>query len=189
MELIVLAPIGTEAKASQVLRDFFTSMGWGYREQYPTKSNGAIDFLVKAPYQGGYIFFGVECKRQLHNGTRATELADYLEQAQAYSKDLNLPVFIGPFMTDMRGDALWAGGSKDIAALAAFNIFGGRSNVGTIVCSKSRRNTPHYGWCIVLRGNYFLSYEGQFNPDRVVMVSTVNSSKKREPIKIWSQSK
>jgi hypothetical protein len=179
-----LDPVSTEARAAQVLRDFFTSMGWEYKEQYPTKSNGLIDFVVKALHQDGHIFFGVECKRQLHDETAATELADYLEQAQAYSRDLNMPVFIGPFMSEKRGDSLWQGGSKNLTAVASFNIFGGRSNVGTIVHSKYSTYTASQ-WCIVLRGNYFLSYDGQFNPSRLTMVDTVNSNKKRKPMKIW----
>lgn len=183
-KIAALDPVSTEARASQVLRDFFVSMGWEYKEQYPTKSNGTIDFLVKALYQDGHIFFGVECKRQLNDATRATELADYLEQAQAYSRDLNMPVFVGPFLSEKRGDSLWQGGSNDLAAIASFNIFGGRSNVGTIVCSKRNTYTASQ-WCIVLRGDYFLSYDKQFNSSRLTMVNTVNSSKRREPIRIW----
>jgi hypothetical protein len=38
---------------------------------------------------------------------------------------------------------------------------------------------------MVLRGDYFLAYDGQFNSARINMVSTTNSKKQREPMKIW----
>lgn len=175
--------ISTEDKAVQLLRNFFAEIGWDYREQYLTKSIGFIDFVVKAPYQDGHIFFGVECKKQLHDGTHATELAGYMEQAYAYSKDLQMPVFIGPVVTEHTGGDLWIGG-PNLRALSAMNIFGGRINIGTIVCtSRSQHTAP--SWCMVLRGDYFLGYDGQFNPARINMVSTTNSKKRREPMKIW----
>jgi len=175
--------VNTEARASQLLRDFFASTSWEYKEQYLTKNNGMIDFVVKAPYQDGHIFFGVECKRQLCDETNATELADHMEQAQAYSRDLNMPIFIGPVMTGHTGSELWVGG-QSLRAISALNIFGGRVNVGTIVCTRrSQHVTP--AWCMVLRGEYFLGYDGQFNPARINMVSTTNSKKRRDAMKIW----
>lgn len=175
--------VNTEARASQLLRDFFASTSWEYREQYLTKNNGVIDFVVKAPHQDGYIFFGVECKRQLCNETNATELADHMEQAQAYSKNLNMPIFLGPVLTPDMGSSLWLGGHK-MSSIAALNIFGGRVNVGTIIrTQRDEYVTPR--WCMVLRGDYFLAYDGRFNSARINMVSTTNSKKQREPMKIW----
>ena len=51
----------SESDCSQVLREFFDAQGWEYREEYEIKSTGKrIDFVVKAPHEGGHIFFGVE---------------------------------------------------------------------------------------------------------------------------------
>ena len=103
----------TEKEASAFLKKIFETQEWHYQEQYPTKSGKAIDFLVTDPETN--ISFGVECKRRLtHKGskseTNATVLADHLEQASAYARDLGVPVFIGPVITRCSSSSMYTGG-------------------------------------------------------------------------------
>ena len=176
--------IETEKNAVEMLKDLIVSQGWDFREQYETKSGKLIDFVIKAPYSGGHIFFGVECKRRTNDETHATELADYLEQAAAYSRDLDMPVFVGPVLSNSRGCQLYQGGSE-LKSLAAFNIFGGRFNVGAIVRNPPMNRISHSEWSIVLRGDMFWETETGFNPQRLHMVCSKGSKLERKPMKIW----
>lgn len=176
--------IHTEKEATETLKDFLVSQNWQFREQYRTKTGKLIDFLVKAPYQDGYIFFGVECKRRINDETHATELADYMEQACFYSRELNLPVFVGPVLSHKRGHELCKGGDE-LRSIAALNIFGGRLNVGTIVRSVCINNYRPIKWQMVLRGAMFWTEEYGFNPERLQMVCSDGSNLQRKQMKIW----
>lgn len=174
-----------EKQISEQLKVFFKEQRWEYREEWPTKSGKAIDFLIKAPYDGGHIFFGVECKRDLNEHTNATILADYLEQASAYSKDLNLPVFLAPVFTNKSPSNFYFG-DRDISRLAGLNIFGGRFNIGTLI--KQERwwdGVKYIHWFMILRGGSFWNDEEGFNPKRLNMVCSTGSEKQRKELKVW----
>lgn len=178
----------SESDCSQVLREFFDAQGWEYREEYEIKSTGKrIDFVVKAPHEGGHIFFGVECKKDLTNETNITVLADYLEQASAYSEALRMPVFLAPVMNGGMAMSLTSGSHK-VDALNSLCIFGGRFNVGLI---SNHMYTWGYGYnkeikyCLVMRGGYFWDEQRKFNPERLHMVCSTGSKKERKPLKIW----
>ena len=178
-------PQRSEQEVSKDLVDFFDAQGWGYRTEWVTKSGKAIDYLVKAPYDGGHIFFGVECKKDLNEDTKATVLADYLEQASAYSRDLKMPVFLAPIINDGSMSAHTNGG-REMDRLSALNIFGGRFNVGTMVKQERWwRGFKYVKWFIVLRGSYFWNSDTGFNKARLQMVCSTGSAKEREDIKVW----
>ena len=178
----------TEKEASEFLKKIFDEQGWSYQEQYPTKSGKAIDFLVTDPETN--ISFGVECKRRLthrnsRNGeTNATVLADHLEQASAYSKDLGVPVFIGPVITTCSPSSMYTGGLT-VDSICALNIFGGRLNVGTF-CVRIDNSLlmdlgiypDKFDAYIILRGATFWDVRG-FNEKRLNMVSSTGSKKER----------
>lgn len=173
----------TEKEAVDVVRRFFDAYGWEYKEQYPTKSGKAIDFYVKAPHDGGFIFFGVEVKKDLSGKTNATVLADYLEQARAYSVDLDAPVFLAP--AQGLGVAELSSGGENLRAISALSIFGGRVNVG--ILSREERyykGISSVNWYMVMRGGVFWKHDA-FNPKRLTMVSSTGSKKERRNIKIW----
>lgn len=177
----------TEVDASSLVRTFLDNKGWEYREQYFIKSMGTyLDFLVKAPYQNGHIFFGIECKRLLGYATKATHFADYVEQAGAYAKYLELPVFLGPYIDEFSPSELYVGGTH-LSPVSAASIFGGRFNVG-IMGYNNRYNIkididdP----CFVLRGSLFW-HKDKFNPKRLNMVRTTGSKKVRVPLKIYKR--
>jgi hypothetical protein len=166
------------------LRKFFYQSRWQYREQWKTKSGNAIDFLVKAPHNGGHIFFGVECKKDMNTSTAATTLADHFEQASAYAKDLKMPVFLGPVYFPGSASAACLGGHT-IKAISALNIFGGRMNVGTIVYRTGFNSAYDYNnWYLMMRGDVFWEPSG-FNDSRLNYVVTTGSKKERIPLKVW----
>ena len=175
----------TEAEVSQELSQFFDEQGWEYRKEWATKSGKAIDYLVKAPYDGGHIFFGVECKKDLNDNTNATVLADYLEQASAYSKDLDMPVFLAPIKTQAAPSAFYHG-NRELSRLAGLTIFGGRFNVGIIVHqTRWYYGEKHDASYLILRGGTFWESKTGFNPKRLHMVCSTGSSKERKELKIW----
>jgi hypothetical protein len=180
--------ITTEKDAAETLKRVFTLQDWEFKEQYETKNNKLIDFVVKARYADGYIFFGVECKRRLTDTISANELADYLEQASAYSRDLNMPVFIGPVMSYKRGHDLCCGGDR-FSSISAFNIFGGRLNVGMLVFNPYMSAYRRSRWSMIMRGNEFWNTEKGFNSSRLYMVSSKGSKQERTPLKIWKTQK
>ena len=186
-------PFTTEEECSAFLRDQFKQRGWKYKEQFKTSSNKAIDFLIKARHNGGYIFFGVECKKDMDELTPATTFADHFEQARAYAQDLKMPVFVGPIFTRADPSGSYKGGAE-ISAIAGFNIFGGRSNVGSLIFQVDWNNDrlvrAQYA---IMRGDIFWSSdknnrhtcENGFNPKRLNVVSTTGSKRERVTMKVW----
>ena len=176
----------SESNFAITLRMFFEKNKWEFKEEYEIKRSGKrIDFCVKAPYQSGHIFFGVECKRDLNDSTNATVLADHFEQAVAYSRSLNMPVFLAPVMTQYSASSLYAGGHK-LRAMSALSIFGGRCNVGLLAINRSVwQNKVSVNTYMILRGGSFWNEQDGFNPQRMQMVTSTGSSKDREDIKIW----
>jgi hypothetical protein len=175
----------TEVEATKVVLDFLSQVGWDYVQEYEIKSIGKyIDFYVKAPYEDGFIFFGIECKKQLSYKSKATELAGYVEQAGAYARELQAPVFIGPLVDDFNLSDMYVGGSR-LSPISAANIFGGRFNVGIMGFSyRYLRGISPDNAIFALRGNAFWK-DGKFNPKRVNIVTTTGSKKTRTPLKIF----
>jgi len=186
-------PFTTEEECSAFLRNQFKQWGWLYREEFKTRSNKAIDFLIKARHNGGHIFFGVECKKGMDELTAATAFADHFEQARAYAHDLKMPVFVGPIFTRHDPSASYKGG-PNISAIAGLNIFGGRSNVGSLIFQmdwhNDKRIREQYA---IMRGDIFWSSnkdnrhtcENGFNPKRLNLVSTTGSKRERVDMKVW----
>ena len=172
--------VKSEKEHSEDLRKFFYKNKWDYREQWTTSTGNAIDFLVKAPYEGGHIFFGVECKKDMNTSTAATTFADHFEQAAAYAKDLKMPVFLGPVYFPGSSSAACLGGDK-ISSVSALNIFGGRMNVGTLIFRTGFRDIEPY---LMIRGDVFWDSNG-FHADRLNYVVSTGSKKERVPLKIW----
>lgn len=170
----------TETAASALVRNFLKRQGWAFKEQVNTGTGNRIDFVVDTYDQrlDKDIKFGIECKRQLSmhfpNAMNATVLADYLEQAAAYSRALNIPVFIGPVQTNMSPSSAYLGGPH-VDSYRALNIFGGRFNVGTMNFS----NNPYTPEFFILRGATFWDTQNGFNPKRFKMVTSTGSKKQR----------
>ena len=179
----------TEVYATEIILHFLAEVGWDYIQEYEIKSIGKyIDFYVKAPYEDGYIFFGIECKKQLSYGTNATEFAGYVEQAGAYARELQAPVFIGPLVDSFNLSEMYHGGPH-LTSVAAASIFGGRFNVGVMGFSyRYLRGISPDNAIFALRGNAFWK-DGKFNPKRVNIVTTTGSKKTRIPLRIYRRKK
>jgi hypothetical protein len=171
----------TEKDASDLVRRLIREQGWTYEEQVRTISGKAIDYVVTAHHEDREIKFGVEVKRQMSdlypNGLAATVLADHLEQAAAYARDLNMPVFLGPVQTRRDPSSMYTGG-KMVDSVCALNIFGGRMNVGTLAVN----DTKYVPWFMILRGSSFFEANKGFNPKRLNMVTSTGSKKERTDI-------
>ena len=179
----------TEIHATKVVLHFLSEVGWSFIQEYPVKNTGKyIDFFVKAPYEDGYIFFGIECKKQLSFKTKATELAGYVEQAGAYARELQAPVFLGPLVDNFNLSSLYVGGPR-VSSIAAATIFGGRFNVGVMGFSyRYGQEISVNNAMFALRGNAFWK-DGKFNPKRVNIVTTIGSKKVRTPLRIYKRKK
>jgi hypothetical protein len=174
------ADYATEKAASKLVSELLDEKGWDYEKEVKTTSGKAIDFVVTAMHEDREIKFGIEVKRQMSphypNGLAATTLADHLEQAAAYARDLNMPVFIGPVQTNKSPSSMYTGG-KMVDSVCALNIFGGRMNVGTFVVGNTWHGDKFF---MILRGASF--YENGFNPKRLNMVTSTGSKKERTDI-------
>jgi hypothetical protein len=174
------ADYATEKAASNLVSELLDEKGWSYEKEVKTTSGKAIDFVVTAMHEDREIKFGIEVKRQMSphypNGLAATTLADHLEQAAAYARDLNMPVFIGPVQTNKSPSSMYTGG-KMVDSVCALNIFGGRMNVGTFVVGNTWHGDKFF---MILRGASF--YENGFNPKRLNMVTSTGSKKERTDI-------
>jgi hypothetical protein len=170
----------TEKAASNLVSELLDEKGWSYEKEVKTTSGKAIDFVVTAMHEDREIKFGIEVKRHMSphfpNGLAATTLADHLEQAAAYARDLNMPVFIGPVQTNKSPSSMYTGGKK-VDSVCALNIFGGRMNVGTFVVGNTWHGDKFF---MILRGASF--YENGFNPKRLNMVTSTGSKKERTDI-------
>jgi hypothetical protein len=174
------ADYATEKAASNLVSELLDEKGWSYEKEVKTTSGKAIDFVVTAMHEDREIKFGIEVKRQMSphypNGLAATTLADHLEQAAAYARDLNMPVFIGPVQTNKSPSSMYTGG-KMVDSVCALNIFGGRMNVGTFIVGNTWHGDKFF---MILRGASF--YENGFNQKRLNMVTSTGSKKERTDI-------
>ena len=177
--------LDTEEKASEVVREFIVGNNWDFVPEYQMPNGKRIDYLVAA--EDGSIQFGIECKRRMSEaydgGMKATVLADHFEQAAAYAKELDVPVFLGPIMHYGRKSDLYHGGIK-LSSLAALNIFGGRMNVGTLTSLYSYGDSR---WVMILRGAAFWEYDWltksyAFNEARLSVARTNGSKLERVPL-------
>ena len=174
-------PFETEVEASEFVRGFFRSRSWNFREQV-SAGGGRIDFVLTDGDEAPVL--GVEVKKDIDNNTSASRLADVLEQAVGYSRDLDVPVVVGPAMLDLgRGrmgfDRLHLGGRR-LDSIAALTIFGGRVNVGVMAFDKYQRDAR---MCIALRGQIVYRYCTRDDIEDwcrdVRMVRSTNSQKVR----------
>lgn len=168
----------TEQAAAAELRVMLKNHGLAFEEQAATKSGKRIDFVVELPHEAG-CKVGIECKRDIDESTNATVLAKHLEQAHGYARDLEMPVFLGPVVTEMSPSSLYLGGHK-LSALAALNIFGGRVNVGTVV--KQVRSYGTY-WFMVYRGGVIWDSRRGVRDEKTFLVTSTGSKAERTPMK------
>jgi hypothetical protein len=189
--------ISTEVCAEEPIRQLAKAAGWECQEQYQLPSGSRIDFLMTVRGNHNILQFGIECKPKLskayQRGLHVTKLASYLEQCADYSRELNIPVFLGPHVN--RSNFLPKGGSENISSMDAFNLFGGRFNVGVLHYQHRRsfnNNPEEHVWTLVLRGRRMWKSnaggpKGYYNRDVMTMCATKGSSKKRvsflKPIK------
>jgi hypothetical protein len=117
----------TEVCAEEPIRQLAKAAGWECQEQYQLPSGSRIDFLMTVRGNHNILQFGIECKPRLSKayprGLHVTKLASYLEQCVDYSRELNLPVFLGPYVNG--SNFVPDGGSEKISSMDAFNLFGG----------------------------------------------------------------
>jgi len=182
----IIKAIATEAEASEVIRGLALEAEWVYEEQYKLPNGKKIDFLVSVEGEGELLQFGIECKPQLHTayerGTNVTKLASYFEQCAAYARELNLPVFLGPYVIE---GAWTPSGGIRLDSMDAFNLFAGRVNVGTLACSTYPPYHHYDFWALVLRGKRMWRSEGHkagYNTDVATMVTSQGAKKERESI-------
>jgi hypothetical protein len=174
------ADYATEKAASELVRSWLAKQRWSYEVEAKTKSGKSIDYIVTAKHGDRDIRFGIEVKRhlsthwQFKDGLSATTLADHLEQAAAYSRDLSMPVFIGPIQSNASPSTAFTGGIN-VDSVCALNIFGGRMNVGTLVLSDRQEY-------MILRGATFWEQGSGFNEKRLNIVTSTGSAKERKSI-------
>ena len=167
----------TEKTASALVKTLLDREGWDYECEVRTPSGKAIDYVVTAEHDGYEFKFGIEVKRQLsphygfNNSLNATHIADHFEQAAAYARDLQMPVFIGPFQSNKSPSSSYIGGPDNLDSLRALNIFGGRMNVGSLVMANHEY--------MILRGASFWEARTGFNPKRLNIVTSTGSAKER----------
>mgnify|MGYP003647089120 FL=1 len=174
-----------EPGASRWVKSVLDEQNWDYQTE-AAAGEGRIDYLVKAPQ----CSFGIEVKRDLYSEQlKMTNMADYFEQASSYAKALEVPVFLGPVIVNQSTPSVAYAGGTTADALSAFNIFGGRVNIGTLIYF--RGGYPPSYWAMILRGGLFWSghpkhrhgfNEHGFNPKKLSFVSSTGSKKKREPL-------
>jgi hypothetical protein len=175
--MVIASDLATEKDADAFMRDNFlipqSRYGWSFEEQVRIpNSRGRIDYVVTT---GEGLQFGIECKKNLfhdESGMVARILAGHFEQAAAYARGLQLPVFIGPFVAPVSLMGA-TGGGLNLTSLAALNIFGGRVNVGSLLYHNYRAGS----WSLILRGQRFWSeYEGM--QERMNKLVTSQGAKK-----------
>jgi hypothetical protein len=177
--MVIASDLATEKDADAFMRDNFlipqSRYGWSFEEQVRIpNSRGRIDYVVTTD---DGLQFGIECKKGLYCGevgTSAKILAGHFEQAAAYARGLQLPVFVGPFVTHDNFSGLVQGGQK-LTALAALNIFGGRVNVGSLV----HHDYDWGAWTLILRGHRFWSHRYGMQERMNKLVTSQGAKKER----------
>ena len=159
-----------EPGASRWVKSVLDEQNWDYQTE-AAAGEGRIDYLVKAPQ----CSFGIEVKRDLHSEQLTmTNMADYFE---------------GPVIVNQSTPSAAYAGGTTADALSAFNIFGGRVNIGTLIYF--RGGYPPSYWAMILRGGLFWSGHPKhrhgfndhgFNPKKLSFVSSTGSKKEREPL-------
>lgn len=173
----------SESEVTLTLRSFFVERGWDFSPEVKTVDGKYIDYVVSAPTPYGEVQFGVECKARLDGSTKLTEWADHFEQAHAYSKALDMPVFVGPYHTSESPMGVYHGGTE-VSAVSAFCAIGGRANVGVLVS----RHCYHDYFYLILRGASFWEPDIGFRKSQLRMVRSTGSYRGRRPISTTSNS-
>tara|TARA_R110001599_G_scaffold8019_2_gene38536 strand:- start:22 stop:609 length:588 start_codon:yes stop_codon:yes gene_type:complete len=184
--------VSSETAAEQLInREVFEKEDWTVEAQASAgEGREAIDYRVDTP-EG--LSFGIEVKRDLVTGYMTMrQMAEYFEQTAAYTRALDLPVFLGPVITTGTPSETYAGGTS-CTALAAYNILGGRINVGTLVFFNYRYSqwkSPFWG--MILRGDFFWTsnrkirerrkFQNGFNPKKTTMVTSSGSKNIRKSL-------
>ena len=187
--------IATEEDASKVIRRLALEVGWECEEQYKLPNGKKIDFLMTVAHTANFqksFQFGVECKPRLSiehkRGLNVTNLAAHFEQCAAYARELNLPVFLGPYLTS---GAYTPVGGTTVRSMDAFNLFGGRVNVGTLAYSAYNRlrstqvDEEASFWALILRGKRMWrssGYKAGYHTDVATLVTSQGSKKERKSI-------
>lgn len=180
--------VSDEAKASKLVKGVLEKEDWTVAAEAPA-GRGRIDYLVDTP-EG--ISFGIEVKRLLvMEDLTMKQMANCFEQAAAYASALDLPVFLGPVIITAGTPSETYSGGRICTALAAYNILGGRINIGTLVFfNYSRWKSPF--WAMIMRGDLFWTnntktrrnrnFQNGFNPKKTTMVKSSGSKKIRESL-------
>jgi len=188
--------VSSETAAEQLInREVFEKEDWTVEAQASAgeglkNRKNRIDYRVDTP-EG--LSFGIEVKRDLVMGYMTMrQMAECFEQTAAYTRALDLPVFLGPVITTGTPSETYAGGTS-CTALAAYNILGGRINVGTLVFF-NHKYTPWKApfWGMILRGDFFWTsdrnirerrnFQNGFNPKKTTMVTSSGSKNIRKSL-------
>lgn len=186
-----------ESVVADKMASLFTNLGWSFEREYKLPNGKLIDFLVTAYDRESdtMLRFGFECKAKLIEGNKdavkAAHLANYLEQASAYARELSLPVFVGPFCVRGGPSSCWTGGLQ-LSALSAFNIFGNRMNVGTFLWRGIDSDSVDF--FMILRGLVWqyndgylrnsLPHGGRFDVNKFKFITSEGSKKQRLSVAI-----
>lgn len=153
--------------------------GWNFEKQCAVSdTKKRIDYIVDA----GGLKFGIECKAKLvpgSDGMKAAALASHFEQAAAYARALEMPVFIGPVIWYDNPSSAVAGG-WEMSSLAALNLFGGRVNVGTLIYHIYGNGRTF--WTLSLRGQSFWKPDYGFSTKVNKLVTSTGSKKERRDL-------
>jgi hypothetical protein len=168
-----------ESGASAWVKSMIGEQGWDFEPEVMCGDpRTRVDYMVHA---GTGREFGIEVKRRIHaESLTMHEAANYMEQAASYARLLDVPVFVGPIISNSRGYHF--SGGTNTSALAAFHIFGGRVNVGSLMFFNDTNWSPSC-WALMLRGKkIWTSADGW--ESTLAMVRSNGSSKVREEQKL-----
>lgn len=184
--------IKDEYYASNIVKKYLRmkkeTEGWDFKEEYELTSGWArLDYLVKAPYKEGHVFFGIECKKGLHAYTSWKDLAKYFEQMVAYQNrpDVDYPIFLGPVVEDKKATpSYYEGTAQYLTNMQAFDRLAGRLNVGVLYMSYKNETQDWRSKFMLRDGSYYDDQYG-FHERRMKISVTHNSHIKRVPQKIY----
>lgn len=97
----VVERFDTEAEAQGLVANFLRKHNYDVEEQVTLPSGNRIDIIASGVFDGILVRLPIEVKPWLYN---ASDFAAAAFQAQSYSQELGLPVFIGPVMKTAEAD-------------------------------------------------------------------------------------
>lgn len=102
----VVERFDTEAEAQELVANFLRKHNYDVEEQVTLPSGNRIDIIASGVFDGVLVTLPIEVKPHLDT---ASDFANAAFQAQSYSQELGLPVFIGPVMKTAEADRkAWA---------------------------------------------------------------------------------